>query len=114
MIDQDTPYDVFISYATEDESYVSKLSDALVYLGFRVWFAPLSLEVGDRLLDSINAGLNLSKYGIVVLSPEYINKKWTSYELDILHRQHIEKNKKLFPLWHGVSKEQLDSWNPGL
>ena len=114
MKNKETPYDIFLSYATEDEPYVSELSDSLTYLGLRVWFAPLSLEIGDRLLDSINAGLNMSKYGIVVLSPAYINKQWTKYEIDILHRQHIEGEKKLFPLWHGIEKNELDSWNPGL
>ena len=43
-----------------------------------------------------------------------MSKSWTSYELDVLHRQCIEKDKRLFPLWHGVDKSQIDAWNPGL
>lgn len=108
------PYHLFVSYASEDEAYVSQLSESLKYLGLQVWFAPLSLKIGDKLLNSINAGLMASEYGLVVLSPLYISKSWTSYELDVLHRQHIEKDKKLFPLWHGVEKSQIDAWNPGL
>jgi hypothetical protein len=84
------------------------------WLGLSVWFAPITLEVGGKLLDSINAGLMASEYGLLLLSPTYIAKKWTSYELDVLHRQHIEDDKKLFPLWHGITKAQLDGWNPGL
>lgn len=108
------PYHVFISYASEDEAFATELSGALQYLGLRVWFAPLALGIGAKLLDSINAGLIASEYGLIVLSPVYTAKSWTSYELDVLHRQHIEQGKKLFPVWHGISKEQLDSWNPGL
>ena len=108
------PYHLFISYASEDEAYVSELSKSLMHLGLQVWFAPLSLKVGDKLLDSINAGLIASEYGLMVLSPVYISKSWTSYELDVLHRQHIENEKKLFPLWHGINKKQIDEWNPGL
>jgi hypothetical protein len=108
------PYHVFISYATEDEAFATEISSALKYLGLRVWFAPLSLEFGDQLLDSINAGLMASDYGLMILSPIYIKKAWTTYELGVLHRQHIEKDKKLFPLWHGISKQQLDAWNPGI
>jgi hypothetical protein len=108
------PYHLFISYASEDEAFARELSKSLKYLGLRVWFAPLSLNIGDKLLDSINAGLMTSEYGLIVLSPTYISKPWTSYELDVLHRQHIENNKKLFPLWHGVDKRQIDEWNPGL
>lgn len=108
------PYHLFISYAFEDEEFVSALARSLEYFGLRTWFAPLTLKIGDKLLDSINAGLAASEYGLMVLSPTYISKPWTTYELDILHRQHIENNKKLSPLWHGIEKKQLDEWNPGL
>ncbi|MET0076407.1 MAG: toll/interleukin-1 receptor domain-containing protein [Candidatus Thiodiazotropha lotti] len=110
----DKPYHLFISYATEDESYASELAQALKFLGLNVWFAPLSLKIGDKLLDSINAGLLASEYGLLLLSPSYLAKQWTSYEIDVLHRQHIEESNKLFPLWHGVEKAELDQWNPGL
>lgn len=108
------PYDLFISYATEDEAYATELCNDLRFFGFRVWFAPLSLKIGDKLLDSINAGLIASEFGLLLLSPAYISKQWTSYELDVLHRQHVEQRKKLFPVWHGVDKSQIDKWNPGL
>ena len=35
-------------------------------------------------------------------------------DADLLHRQHIEEDKKLLPIWHGLDKAQLDSWNPSL
>ena len=108
------PYHLFISYATEDEAYAKELSSHLRYLGLNVWFAPLSLKVGEKLLDSINAGLLASEYGLLLLSPPYLAKQWTSYELDVLHRQHIEDQKKLFPIWHGLDKSQIHQWNPGL
>lgn len=108
------PYNVFISYATEDEEFAEELSKSLKWLGLSVWFAPVTLEVGGKLLDSINVGLAASQFGLLLLSPTYIEKRWTTYELDVLHRQHIEHDKKLFPLWHGITKAQLDGWNPGL
>lgn len=108
------PYHLFISYASEDEAYTRDLAKYLQYFGLNTWFAPLSLKIGDKLLDSINAGLMASEYGVLVLSPKYIEKHWTNYELDVLLRQHIETDKKLFPLWHGMDKVQLDKWNPGL
>lgn len=108
------PYHLFISYATEDETYANDLSNRLRYLGLSIWFAPLSLKLGEKLLDSVNAGLLASEYGLLLLSPQYLAKHWTSYELDVLHRQHIEDQKKLFPIWHGVDKSQIQNWNPGL
>ncbi|SDH89798.1 toll/interleukin-1 receptor domain-containing protein [Janthinobacterium sp. YR213] len=108
------PYHVFISYATEDEAFTKEIVGSLKHLGVRVWFAPLSLEFGSNLLSSINAGLKNSEFGFAVLSPIYIAKKWTGYELDIMMRQHIEQDKKLFPVWHGVTKKELDDWNEGI
>lgn len=108
------PYHLFISYASEDEVFVTELARSLRYLGLRVWFAPLSLKVGEKLLDSINAGLMASQFGLVVVSPAYMSKAWTGYELDVLFRQHVEAEKKIFPVWHGVEKSQIDKWHPGL
>lgn len=108
------PYDVFISYAVEDETLATAISDELQFRGVSVWFAPLTLKFGDKLLDSINTGIASSECGLLILSPTYIKKKWTSHELDILHRQHIENDKKLFPLWHGIDKAELDAWNLGI
>lgn len=87
------PYNIFISYSTADEAFAQSLERSLRFRGFKTWFAPLTLQVGDKLLDSINAGLIASEFGLVVISPSYISKAWTSYELDILHRQHIESDK---------------------
>jgi hypothetical protein len=108
------PYHVFISYATEDETFASEISEALTYRGLRVWFAPLSLSIGDKLLNSINTGLAASEFGLLILSPAYIAKAWTGHELDILYREHIEENKKLFPVWHEIDKPELDKWNRGI
>lgn len=108
------PYHLFVSYASEDEAYATELAKSLRYLGLKIWFAPLSLKIGCKLLDSINAGLLTSEYGLLLISPTYVAKRWTNYELDLLHRQHIERDKKLFPLWHEVEKAQIDQWNPGL
>jgi hypothetical protein len=38
-----------------------------------------------------------------------MSKSWTKHELDVLHRQHIENNKRLFLLWYGVNKNQIDT-----
>lgn len=106
--------DAFISYATEDEIIASEITGILKSKGFLVWYAPLQLEVGDKLLSKINEGLNKSKSGILLISENYINKKWTKYELDILLRQSIEKEKTLYPIWHNIEKDDIEKWNPGL
>jgi hypothetical protein len=107
-------YTAFFSYATEDEKFAAELVGALKANGFKIWYAPMNLNIGDILLDSINEGLTKSHSGILLISKEYLNKNWTSYEMDVLIRNHIEKNKKILPLWHNIEKKDIEKKHPGV
>jgi len=107
-------YIAFISYASEQSSFVSELAGGLKARGLSIWYDEFELRVGEKLLDSINKGLGSSKYGVLIISEDYLQKGWTKYELDILSRQYIEKNKKLFPIWYGISKEKIEDYCPSL
>lgn len=107
-------YDGFISYATEDLDFATQLVLELKQNGLRVWFAEMSLKVGDKLLPSIEQGIEKSKFGVLLVSVHYLEKGWTNYEMDILLRQSIDKGKKLLPIWHGVTKQQVERKWPGL
>lgn len=101
-------HDVFISYATQDNDFASEIAYRLKSNGLSVWFAPLTLKVGDKLLDSIENGIENSRNGILIISKCYLSKKWTKHEMDILIRQHIEFDKKLLQLWVDVDKTDID------
>jgi hypothetical protein len=107
-------HDAFISYATEDNDFASDVAFGLKTNGLSVWFAPLSLKVGDKLLDSVETGLQSSRSGVLVLSNSYLRKSWTAYEMDVLVRQHIEGNKQILPVWLGVSKADVEKRHVGL
>jgi TIR domain len=107
-------YDAFISFASEDSNFVTEVVVGLKRNGIKVWFAPITLSIGDNLLDSIEKGLNSSKYGILVISPRYLEKGWTNYEMDILLRQVIEQRKKILPIWFKATKEQVEARHSGL
>lgn len=107
-------YDSFLSYAGEDSQIATELAGALKARGFRIWYAPLNLSVGDKLLDSIEEGMNNSSSGILLISADYLKKGWTNYEMDILIRQNIEGDKNIFPIWHKVEKEEVDKRHIGL
>ena len=64
--------------------------------------------MGDNLLTSIESGLRESKAGVLVLSPQFLSKRWTTFEMDTLVRQHIEQTKKILPVWLGVSREEVE------
>lgn len=103
---------MFISSASEDKTYASELAGGLTAWGIKVWYDDYELQVGDKLLNSINRGLEKSDLGILVLSPSYLKKNWPSYELDILIRQHVEKGKRLLPIWHNITKEEIERNHP--
>ncbi|WP_311065542.1 toll/interleukin-1 receptor domain-containing protein [Halomonas sp. DWK9] len=107
-------HDAFLSYAGEDKVFASDLVEELAKKGLRVWFAPIDLKVGQRLLDSIESGMNSSAHGILLISRSYLTKGWPNYEMDTLIRQSIEKDKKIFPLWHNVEKADVEARHSGL
>ena len=107
-------HDAFLSYASEDTELASELIKALMNRGLRIWYAPIDLKVGDKLLDSIERGISESLCGILLISPAYLGKGWTNYEMDTLLREHIERNRTLLPIWHNVSKEDVEGRHTGL
>lgn len=108
-------YDVFISHASEDkESFVEELCDELKALNINVWYDALSMTWGDSLRSKIDNGLRKSKYGIVVISNDYIKKGWTNYELDGLFQREMSGGKIVLPIWHNITKKDVEAFSPTL
>jgi hypothetical protein len=92
-------WDVFISHASEDkESFVRPLAKRLQERGLRVWFDEFTLTVGDSIRRSIDSGLARSRYGIVVISPDFLQKEWPQKELDGLVAREIDGVKAILPV----------------
>ena len=112
---RDVKYDAFVSHATEDkEEFVKPLVEALQSAGYSIWYDEFTLKVGDSLRRSIDDGLKNSKYGIVVFSKAFFEKNWTQYELDGLLTKEMDGHKVLLPIWHMVSKNQVQQYSPSL
>lgn len=108
-------WDVFISHASEDkESFVKKLSNTLNLVGVKVWYDEFTLKVGDSLSKSLDNGLINSQFGIVVISPSFIAKGWTDYELRSLINREVGYKKVILPIWHNISKEKVQKFSPFL
>ena len=108
-------YDVFISHAAEDkESVVRPLANALVNKGLKVWYDEFELKIGDSLRRKIDRGLAKSRFGIVVLSKDFIRKGWTNYELDGIISKANTGEQVLLPIWHGITKQEVLDYSPSL
>jgi phage baseplate assembly protein W len=110
-----TEWDVFISHASEDKtSFVDPLAARLQGHGLRVWYDAFTLTVGDSLRRSIDRGLARSRYGIVVISPNFLNKEWPQKELDGLVAREVEGVKVILPVWHNIQEPQIRAYSPTL
>lgn len=111
----DVGYDAFISHASEDKAAVARpLARELEKLGFSVWFDEFSLKVGDSLRRSIDRGLRLSRFGVLILSKNFFAKNWPQYELNGLVSREMDEKKVILPVWHGVTKKNVEHFSPPL
>lgn len=108
-------YDVFISHSSEDkDNFVRPLAEELKKLGVAVWYDDFELKIGDSLREKIDYGLSNSKFGIVVLSNSFFQRKWTKYELNGFVSREMNESKVILPIWHKVSKDEVINFSPTL
>lgn len=103
-------YDVFISHASEDKiSVVEPLAKALKDdFCLRVWYDKWTLRIGDSLRQKIDEGLANSRYGVVVLSPSFFNKRWPQSELDgLFQREILGGTKVILPVIHEMTIDEV-------
>lgn len=108
-------YDVFVSHAWEDkEEFVDEFVYELKLIGVDVWYDETNTSWGSSLREEIDKGLQSSKFGIVILSPDYIaeNKYWTKTELNGLFQIDSINSGTLLPIWHNLTKKQVLDYSP--
>ena len=80
-------YDVFVSHASEDKArFVDSFVAALEERGLRVWYDTNEIRLGDDFRKRMDEGLARSRFGVVVLSPNFF-KFWPEAELSALWNQ---------------------------
>jgi len=108
-------WDVFISHASEDkEEFVRPLAEGLQAGGLNVWFDEFTLTVGDSLRRSIDRGLAHSRFGVVIISPNFLRKEWPQRELDGLVAREVAGIKVILPVWHRISADEVRKHSPML
>ncbi len=106
-------FDLFICHASEDkEPAVRPLACSLMAAGLDVWYDEFSLKLGDSLRESIDRGLACSRYGVVVLSPDFFRKRWPQAELNGLFAREMHGSKVILPVWHNVDHEEVLAHSP--
>lgn len=108
-------YDIFMSHASEDKLQVAlPLTSYLESRGYRVWLDEFELAVGDSLRRNIDKGLSAASFGVVILSPSYLQKAWTNRELEGLIARDDGHHILILPVWHNLSREDVLQYSPTL
>ena len=111
-----------IGYEQNDTDFIF-MYESEIYLKFvtelrkqniKVWYDTERLKWGDSMREKIDKGLSKSRYGVVVLSPNYIaeHKYWTKAELDGLFQVETINGKTILPIWHNLTKKQVVEYSP--
>lgn len=113
--DKNTEYDIFISHASEDKGEVARpLYNKLESQGLKVWIDEQEINIGDSLRGKIDDGLARSRFGVVVLSPDFFKKDWPKAELDALVAKQINQTKTVLQIWHNVNESDVQRHSPML
>ena len=115
QIKNNEEYDVFVSHAWEDkEDFADEFVSELRKQGLKVWYDTDKLKWGDSMREKIDKGLSKSRYGVVILSPNYIaeHKYWTKAELNGLFQVETVNGKTILPIWHNLTKKQVVEYSP--
>jgi TIR domain len=108
-------WDIFMSHASPDKPWVRGLVEALQHAGVTVWFDDERISLGQPVRQAVKKGLNNVRYGIVVLSKAYLaDRKWTEHELDGLFARERLDRFIILPIWHGVSRDEIENYDSAL
>jgi uncharacterized protein YjbI with pentapeptide repeats len=76
-----SPPSVFVSYATEDESFAQGLAKTLAGSGLEIWFAPRSMRGGQKLYDQLMREIDRRDRLVLVVSKAALTSNWVKTEL---------------------------------
>ena len=94
-------YDVFISFAKEDEQIVRPLWEALSAGGLRVFWSDVTLRdrAGDSWFDVIEASLERSRHFLLVCTAQSMRSEWVTREYRaFLGHCHRPPDRRLIPV----------------
>ena len=105
-------YDLFISYSSNDRKFVEELHGELASYCINIWWdRTTDFSAGD-VRSIIDDGLGKSEFGLVVLSPTYLSKKWTLDELGGLFSLDQPAKKRILPVMYKLSFAELVKASP--
>lgn len=109
--------DAFICHDSRDKAeFVDPLVHALSRKLVRVWYDKYSLRVGESLIEAIDEGLKVCRFGIIVVSESFISRRpWPAREYRSLETRELAEGRKvILPIRLGVTSDQVRSYSLAL
>jgi hypothetical protein len=104
----------FVSYAGEDRDVAQSIARALNEMGIPTFYDRDSLNPGDSIVEQIHEALAQVDFGVLVISPAFLEKNWPRHETLQLVRAYIDGRTRLLPVRHNVSQEEVEERQPAL
>ncbi|MEM9274522.1 MAG: toll/interleukin-1 receptor domain-containing protein [Cyanobacteria bacterium P01_F01_bin.143] len=104
-----TPKEVFLSYSSQDEKFVSELVSVLIRHGIPVWYSKTNILGAYQWHDEIGKALNRCDWFLIVLSLKSIESMWVKRELMFALQQKRYEGKIVPLLSESCDYEKL-SW----
>jgi hypothetical protein len=110
--DVDRPRDVFLCHAWADRSESAlELFEALAELGTDVWFSERDVVLGRSLARQLDAGLRISRVGVVLVTPSMLAALRTGGFAD-QELGALLATQRVIPVMHNVSYDDLRAESP--
>jgi TIR domain/Pentapeptide repeats (8 copies) len=74
-------YSCFISYSSKDDEFAHRIHADLQNKGARCWFAPHDLPIGHKIIDALDAAIQLRDKVVLILSEHSISSDWVEDEV---------------------------------
>lgn len=101
-------YEVFLSHAVEDREIIVGEIHARLDLGeVKMWYSATSLKPGEILNDAIKKAVTESRFGVVILTKNSIDRDWPTAELNWLEMQNKNGKRVVLPVLHDLEIEAL-------
>jgi len=104
--------DVFICYASENkEEYILPLVKSLRENNISTWYDQGEIHWGDQIVSKIQNGMRKSKFAIICVSKDFVNKSFPSMELESLFMKQLDEQRKIIlPLILNGEKEFFENY----
>ena len=95
-MEQNTLWDAFLSYASEDSEFADDLYRCLRVLGYRIFYDKKEIRPGDSIPVAIERGLENSRRHLLLISQHAISSNWESLERQTVIFRDPTKQDRLF------------------